>query len=356
MKILCLIDILGPGGAQRQMVGLAGFLKEEGYDVMVATYHQNSFYLDTLCRMQVPFVYLQRGEKAVARAIIVNKFIREQRPNVVISFLETPSILACMARMFNHSFRLIVSERNTSQQNTVKEKIRFKLFEFADFVVPNSFSQERFILSHYPRLTTKVVTIPNFVDIDYFVPSIHEKKTVPEIVVAASIWPPKNTVGFIKAISILKQKRVRFHVSWYGKSVSNSEYFDECMRLIADYGISEYVELKEKTQDIRSKYQEADFFCLPSFYEGTPNVICEAMSCGLPIACSDVCDNGVYVHEDENGFLFDPYSVENIATALEKMVTMPIDKYRVYCSRSREVAEKKLSKERFVNQYVGLLN
>ena len=56
---------------------------------------------------------------------------------------------------------------------------------------------------------------------------------------------------------------------------------------------------------------------MSSFYEGTPNVICEAMSSGCPIS-SDVCDNARNVKENENGFLFNPRSPEDMAKKLEE--------------------------------------
>ena len=53
-KIVCLIDDLCPGGAQRQLVGLAYLLKESGYDISVMTYHNDSFYMPVLSIMVSP--------------------------------------------------------------------------------------------------------------------------------------------------------------------------------------------------------------------------------------------------------------------------------------------------------------
>lgn len=129
------------------------------------------------------------------------------------------------------------------------------------------------------------------------------------IVVAASIWPPKNTVGLIQAVKILKDRRASFRIEWYGISDVYNDYLDQSKKLIKELELEDYINLLPKSKQIQEKYKECDYFCLPSFYEGTPNVICEAMSCGRPIICSKVCDNPVYVAEDENGFLFDPKSL-----------------------------------------------
>jgi len=48
MKILCLIDALGPGGAERQMVGLASMLHDRGYTIEVWYHEPKDFFVDEL--------------------------------------------------------------------------------------------------------------------------------------------------------------------------------------------------------------------------------------------------------------------------------------------------------------------
>jgi Glycosyltransferase len=355
-RVLCLIDSLGPGGAQRQIVGLALFLKERGYEVIVAAYYNNQFYVDQLSSGGVSFNYIQRANKGLLRQWYLMKYINSINPDVVIAYLESPSMRACVSHLFNRRYKLIVSERNTTQHIGLRERIRFTLFHLADYIVPNSYSQEAFIKQFFPRLTNKVVTISNFVDLQSFVPIYHPtRREVPEIVVVATIWGSKNTLGFIDAVAQLKKEGKRFHVSWYGKDESRKDYFDQCQNKINELEVNDYIDLKDKTPDIIERYQEADFFCLPSFYEGTPNVICEAMACGLPIACSSVCDNGLYVVDEENGYLFDPRDSESIASAITRLLALNEADYKRFCEKSRERAERMLSKDVFVQSYIDLI-
>ena len=60
-RILCLIDSLASGGAQRQMVGLAQLLKREGYGVKVLTYYDIPFYFQQLQDNGVDFEYVSCG-------------------------------------------------------------------------------------------------------------------------------------------------------------------------------------------------------------------------------------------------------------------------------------------------------
>ena len=355
-KILCFIDNLGPGGAQRQIVGLASFLKEKGYDVTIAFYDDNRFYVDLLKTNGVPYVYLEKAKKTTFRIWHVARYIRKTKPDVVIAYLETPSICACLAKLFNHRFKLIVSERNTTQHTGTNERIRFNLFRIADYVVPNAYSQEIYMRTTFPKLADKIVTIPNFVDLEHFVPPLERRRReVPKIMIAASIWPSKNTVGFIDAVAKLKEKGYRFHVSWYGLNTAHLDYIDQCRQKIEKFGVADCIELKEKTTQIKECYQGADYFCLPSFYEGTPNVICEAMACGLPVVCSDVCDNSKYVIEGKNGFLFNPKDTDSMVEAFERLFAMDNEGYLLFSNNSREFAEKKLSTEAFVDSYTKLV-
>ena len=136
---------------------------------------------------------------------------------------------------------------------------------------------------------------------------------------------------------------------------SSIDYFNQCQQKIKELNVSDVLELKEKTTKIKECYQNADYFCLPSYYEGTPNVICEAMACGLPVACSDVCDNSRYVTEGMNGFLFDPRNAESIAEAICQLLSLSNEEYNSFCINSRQTAEKLLSKERFVQSYIELI-
>ncbi len=354
--ILCLIDSIGPGGAQRQLVGLATFLKERGYVVTIAFYHDNLFYVNELTINNIPYVFLKQAQNTTYRIWHVSRFIRRMKPHIVISYLETPSICACLAHMFNHKFRLIVSERNTTQHTGRNERVRFNLYRLADYVVPNSFSQADYIAKVFPALKRKVVVIPNFVDLLFFKPPFkRRRRKVPEIIVVATIWESKNTLGFVDAVAKLRAIGIQFHISWYGKDATHMDYYDQCQSRINQLGVNEYLVLKEKTQSICQVYQEADYFCLPSFYEGTPNVICEALSCGLPIVCSNVCDNSRYVHEGKNGFTFDPYDSVSMANSLERMLLISESEYQSFCLNSRKIAMSMLSKDEFIESYIKLI-
>lgn len=356
-KIILFTDSLGAGGAQRQLVGLAKLLKDAGEQVTVLTYYKNEFYAPFLEENNVRYNLLEDVRGALKRIIKVCKYIRQEKPDVLISYQEVPSLIACIAKVCNPKIRLIVSERNTTQVIDKNVKIRFFLYRWADAIVPNSYSQERFIKEHYPKLMDKVVTVTNFVDIENF--DVAKDKTIsnkPIIMVAATIFNSKNTLGLIDAVNHIKKEERNFIIKWYGYSEHFETYYNQCMKKIKEYGLADCIQLLPKTLRIKECYHSADYFCLPSFFEGTPNVICEAISCGLPVLCSDVCDNAFYVHEGKNGFLFNPKSPESIADAIKRMLLLNETQYVEFSRMSRMIAEEKLSQDVFLKKYQEVMN
>lgn len=63
-------------------------------------------------------------------------------------------------------------------------------------------------------------------------------------------------------------------------------------------------------------YQSASIFVLPSYYEGIPNVILEAMACGLPVVATRAGGIPEVVTNGKNGFLVSPKNPEEISQAI----------------------------------------
>ena len=211
-RILLFIDSLGAGGAQRQLVGLAVMLKKKGYEVKVATYHSIEFYKKQLDNDCITNELIPNAGPAKKRIWAVRQYFKREKPDWVIAYQETPSLVACIAKMLGGKFRLIVSERNTTQGIGVNERIRFFLYRWADAIVPNSYTQERFLINRYTWMKVKVKTITNFVDLKRFAFVKKDKRETPLIVIAATIWPSKNTIGLIQAAKILKEKGLQFKI------------------------------------------------------------------------------------------------------------------------------------------------
>lgn len=352
-RIILLTDSLTSGGAQRQIVGLAKLLHDAGYTVKVIYYHQIEFYKPFLDQNGVSNELVLGADDPKRRIFRIAKALKCFNPDVVISYLDTPNIIACLLRLLGLRYKLIVSERNTTQRLNIKEKIKFHLMRWANVIVPNSFSQEKFIKDNYPSLSSKVVTITNFVDTNYFTPNERQYTEICRIISVARVSEQKNTLRFLQALKILKDEGFSFHVDWYG--YSNQSYLDECEKYLEDNNLSKYFTFHRPTSDIVSKYNENDLFVLPSIYEGFPNVVCEAMSCGMPILCGNICDNSLIVADKVNGYLFNPYQVEDIVDKLKSFMLLSSHEKITMGSKSRQMSLEKFSSESFRKKYIDLI-
>ncbi len=213
MKVLLFTDNLGAGGAQRQLVGLTVLLKNRGYTVKICCYQQINFFEQFLKDNGVEQCVVPNSQNTKLRIPVMARFFSKEKPDYVIAYQETPSIVACVCKMLGCKYKLIVSERTTTQVIHTRDKIRFRLYRFADYIVPNSFTQGEFIAQNYSTLKQCTHVIPNFVDLTKFQPKYHLRGEVPKIMVAASIVEHKNTLNLIKAGAILKNEGFSFMIN-----------------------------------------------------------------------------------------------------------------------------------------------
>lgn len=355
-KVLCLIDGLGSGGAQRQLVGLANLLQCKGYDVLFVWYHKKDFYRKDLEINGIK--YEQIHAKDVFRKFWrIKKVINCFKPDVVISYLGGPNKASCFLKILGLRSKVIVSERAVLQKIDRNQKIKFFLYHWADYIVSNAQEQTDLINRNFSSLQNKTVTIRNFVDTKYFCPSKNQTEHDGiHILVVGRIAKQKNIERFMRAVNIAISHGTNIFVKWYGgTSFGQENYKEEVEKLRQEDRLSERFVFYPPSNNILEEYQQCDVFCLPSLFEGFPNVVCEAMSCGKPVLCSDVNDNAVIVHDKENGFLFDPKSVDDMAEKMEIFCNLSKDERLEMGKRSREIAIESLSGESFVSKYINLI-
>lgn len=357
-RILLFTDILSSGGAQRQLVALALLLKKRGFDVLMLDYWNSDFYDSFLNEHNIPFVH----NHTVGKWNIIKMFVKEVNaflPDVVISYMEHPSVVACVGKILSKkTFKLIVSERNTTQENDRATKLRMNLFRLADYVVPNSYSQTKFIQDNYRFLNSKLRTITNVIDFEHFCPCDNEgfiDKEMPHIVSVARVVEQKNVLRFIDAIGKVRDAGYKFRIDWYGEPYPE-DYFNKCQQKIKEKSLESVFVFHPATKDILSVYRKADLFVLPSIYEGFPNVLCEAMSCGLPVLAGNVCDNPNILSNSKCGSLFDPFDVSDMAEKISMMLDKSIKELRQMGKESRTHIIENFSSDLFVDSYLKLIN
>lgn len=354
-KILLITENLGSGGAERQITGLAIMLTKAGYPCRLITYVENQFYEPYLRENGVDYELVKELWNKKTRVFKTIKYINNYKPDVVISYLPSVNMTMCLSKPFIKA-KLIVSERNNNICVTFKDRILFNLYRFADAIVPNSKCQGLFISKHFPFLSEKIHPIINFVDVDRFSPAedkpYNEK---PRIITVARYTQQKNVLKYLKVIRKAKDLKLNVHFDWYGSKTFNKSYFKQVLKKYIELNISDYLTLHDTCHKIEEEYQKSDVFLLPSLFEGYPNVVIEAMSCGLPIICSNSYENPYIVEEGINGFLFNPKQVDDMVYAIERAVNLSSEERLQIGMRNRELCLKRNTIEVFVKAYIKLV-
>lgn len=357
-KVLCLIDGLSLGGAERQLIGLAYLLSLRGYEVELCSYIKREFYNDLISSLGLTHRCLNVKGGKLSKFIAVWSFIKRGHYDCIIAYKDGATYISCVLKAFGERSKVIVSERNTNITRGVHDDLKFWLYSFSNYIVPNSHSQQNFICSNYPKLSSKVVTITNFTDTNHFRPnekcmSFSSKVT---IMVAARIAEQKNILRFLNVVKRLRDDKLNFHVAWYGNvSFGEDAYEAKCKQFIELSDLNDVFSFYPATTNILDAYQNCDLFCLPSIYEGYPNVVCEAMSCGKPILCSRICENPSIVDDCSNGFLFDPLNEDEMYNVIRRFMALSQDERSSMGRKSRELAIKRFSQDVFVNKYIQLI-
>lgn len=348
------------GGAQTQLAGLSAMLKSRNNEVIALSYYkvpEEQSFEPYLREHGIQYICLDNVKSMVEKIYGTKKIISQYNPDTVVAYIDGPTTICCILKAMGVKFHLIVSERNVTQKLNIKERIKFNLYRFSDVIVPNSYTQANFIKRHYPFLIKKVHTISNFVDTDIFYPQnfIYDGHNCLNILVVARIDPQKNVFRFLDAMSLLKNRHFDFHVDWFGKPTSG--YFQDCIDKVHSLNLDSYISFHEAIKNVNYLYTDSkyDVYCLPSLFEGCPNTIGEAMACGLPVLCSDVCDNSIYVKNGENGLLFNPTSVSNIAETIISFSRLSEETKISMRYNNRLIAMKKLSKMAFITEYIKII-
>ena len=84
MKVLCLIDGLTLGGAERQMIGLASMLKKRNYDVDLAYYYKENFYEALVSQEGIKTSYITVNSSRFNKIYKIYKFVKKGKYDAVI--------------------------------------------------------------------------------------------------------------------------------------------------------------------------------------------------------------------------------------------------------------------------------
>jgi glycosyltransferase involved in cell wall biosynthesis len=171
-----------------------------------------------------------------------------------------------------------------------------------------------------------VQVIPNGVDTDFFHPleNRDEAEHRPfSFLFAGRFQMQKNLFYLFDHVASLRRSGVGpFVLHLVGDGPQHDELRNHSKKLGIEDCLVWHGWVVDKGS-LREIYRSADCFVNPSLYEGMPNVVLEAMACGLPVIASHVLGNDAVIRHGETGWLFDLSKPDAFRTALRVMLEDP---------------------------------
>jgi glycosyltransferase involved in cell wall biosynthesis len=253
-------------------------------------------------------------------ALMVGQWMRRQRQTHLHCHLgqQASTVGMYVSRIFGFGFSMTVhgpDEFYDAQGQYVAEKIAA-----ADFIVCiSSFARSQLmLLSDYSHWSKFVVSRLG-VDPQIFSPiSKADSEDGLEILCVGRLTPAKGQHLLMDAVDRLavEGRQVRLRLVGGGPDeISLREHAARTRfpdRLVFEGAVNQ--------DRIRTLYAAADIFCLPSFAEGVPVVLMEAMAMGIPCVSTNITGIPELIRHGIDGLLVVPSDLDALADALAHLM------------------------------------
>lgn len=346
---------LNQGGAERQLVTLAKGLQSRGHKVVVVSLYSGGHLQTELESSDVSVSVLnKKGRWDIFLFLIkLMTYLRSQDPDILHGYHVVPNILVAICKPFMRKAKIIWGVRSSNvdlKKYDWTARLTFNascmLSRFADAIIVNS---TRGLEYHHSRgyPLNKMAVIHNGIDTEKFKPDVNERNRVrnewkvPQNVkligIVARLDPMKDHTTFLSAAKLILKKRSNIRFACVGSG--HEEYKRTLINLCNDLGISQHVIFVEERLDMPAVYNALDILTSCSISEGFSNVICEAMSCGIPCVVTDAGDSSTIVGQRGNVITIGDVNAlaETWYTELEKPASAPAVELREYIENSFSV-------------------
>ncbi len=200
-----------------------------------------------------------------------------------------------------------------------------------------------------------IFALRNCIDVDALCPHLTQRSSnVAKALFLGRVGPRKGAFDLLEAMARLKSRTCSLQVWIAGGEERQGDRARamarrEELQLVDECQLVGIVRGAEKVELLR----RASFFVLPSYDEGLPMAVLEAMAAGLAVISTPVGGIPEVVKDGYNGFLVRPGDVEALAEKLFVLSTNP-HLCRDMGKRSREIAERELDAKPYIERLVAL--
>ena len=214
----------------------------------------------------------------------------------------------------------------------------------------------------------KLIHIGNGVDPSAFGRALHAHEAArfreewglgsgPVVGFVGRIVHEKGAIEFVRAAGVVKRRASGAKFVMVGEPLESDRdgCRDEVLRLRQELGLGADLVLTGYRKDVPAILAAFDLFVLPSYREGMPRALLEAMATGLPVVATSIRGCREEVADAVTGILVPPRDHEALAAAIEKILLSP-DLRAAMGKAGRERVLAKFDERRIVVREIECLN
>jgi len=361
-KIFHCITSLAPDGAQNMLLKLAQNLNEEKFEYEIVSMTAGGS-LDESFKalgMTVHNLGMSAGIPNPLGILRLAKLIKSSNPDFLLGWMYHANlVLYAAARLAGckqplyWNIRRALDDRDCDK---AQSKLVIKLNAYFSKNVSRIIYCGEKVAKHHEAIgfaESKRLVILNGFDTSAFKPFSEAKQRLKaELGIDSSnlivgtvgrFHPQKDHATLIRAAGSIKRTDVHFVL--VGRDLTPDNKL--LASLIKEYNLSGSVHLLGQRSDVKTLVPGFDLFCLSSVNEGFPNVVGEAMACGVPCVSTDAGVSAEVV--GDTGRVVPRRNPQLLAEAIESMISLPQTERDLLGVRARRRVEdlfeiKKISK------------
>lgn len=341
---------MSKGGAETQLIKVALFLKSLNYQVLtISLMPINEFDID-FEKEGIPVIFLKNWRKhSLNNLQLLNKTIREFKPDIVIAFMFIAIIFARLFKILL-KFKLISSVRIAVLP--AKWYLPFILTSGIDDIIVYNSKASKVNFEKNIFADKNGIVINNAIHIpDLMIQSLADLKNKKFVwVCLAHFRWNKDYNTLFKAIALIKH--LNFRVDIVGEYTDQNNPFS----IIKELNIESHVNVLGFKQNATQYLDNSDAFVLSSFSEGMPNALLEAMAFSRPVVVSNIDCNVEILNASGCGFLFKKSDEYDLAIKMMEMMKRTSQERNIMGLNGRNYIQKSFEEEKVMENWLTIIN